>query len=97
MDTINKSDITIDNKPKDSKSKKIEELNELKSKIMELNNQEYLEIYNICLKYNIDHTKNKNGVFINMNILTIECIDEINKLLKYYNEFKKKYKIDLNE
>ena len=57
---------------------------------MELNNQEYLEIYNICLKYNIDHTKNKNGVFINMNILTIECIDEINKLLKYYNEFKKK-------
>ena len=90
MNTCNKSNIKTDLINEESKLKKIEEMNYLKTKILELNKQEYLEIYNIFLKYNIDHTKNKNGVFINMNILCDECIEEINGLLKYYNEFKKK-------
>jgi hypothetical protein len=91
----------IDNKIETSetneKLQKIEEMNDLKTRILELDNSEYIEIYKIFKKYNILHTKNNNGIFIDMNILSEECIKDIMKLLNYYDELKKKYKIDLND
>ena len=73
-----------------------EYLMEMKDKILLLNKNEYLEIYKIIKKHNINYTKNNNGIFINMNILTKESIEEINILLKYYTELNNKLnKIDL--
>lgn len=61
-------------------------LNDLKKRILTLGNNEYLEIYKIIVDNNINHTKNKNGVFINLLNLDSNTIDKIEKLLKYYNE-----------
>lgn len=65
-------------------------LNDLKKRILKLGNNEYLEIYKIIVDNNINHTKNKNGVFINLLNLDSNTIDEIEKLLKYYNEIYSK-------
>ena len=61
-------------------------LNDLKQRILKLNNNEYLEIYKIVVSNDIVHTKNNNGVFINLFNLNTTCIKEIEKLLKYYYE-----------
>ena len=76
------------------------ELIELKEKILNLDHNEYLEIYNIIKKHSIKHTKNKNGVFVKMNIISESCLNDIEKLLVYYDDLKinnKLNKIDLNE
>ena len=44
-----------------------------------LSNEQQLEVYNIIEEYNIKHTKNKNGVFINL-----ENIDDT-KIIEIYN------------
>ena len=68
-------------------------LNDLKQRILKLNNNEYLEIYKIIVNNNIVHTKNNNGVFINLFNLDTTCVYEIEKLLKYYYEINNyKYK-----
>jgi hypothetical protein len=64
-------------------------LNNLKKKILSLSEQEYREIYKIVVKNNISHTKNSNGVFINLKLLNKETIFEIENLLKYYEDLKK--------
>ena len=64
-------------------------LNNLKKKILLLSEQEYREIYKIVVKNNISHTKNSNGVFINLKLLNKETIFEIENLLKYYEDLKK--------
>ena len=91
----------IENKIENSESKeklqKIEELNDVKNRILELDNSEYIEIYKILKKYNMEHTKNNNGIFVDMNMLSDECVVDIKRLLNYYDELKKKYKIDLND
>lgn len=65
-------------------------LNDLKKRILKLGNNEYLEIYKIIVDNNINHTKNKNGVFINLLNVDSNTIDKIEKLLKYYNELDSK-------
>ena len=52
-------------------------LNDLKQRILKLNNNEYLEIYKIIVNNNIVHTKNNNGVFINLFNLDTTCVYEI--------------------
>ena len=69
-------------------------LNDLKKKISELTKDEYLEIYKIIKKNNIKHTKNNNGIFLNLNHLTRQTIDDIELLLKYYKDYKNINKID---
>ena len=64
-------------------------LNDLRKKILSLSEQEYKEVYKIVLKNNISHTKNSNGVFINLKLLTKSSIEEIEDLLKYYSDLKK--------
>jgi len=47
---------------------------------------------NVSRSDNINHTKNKNGVFINLLNLDSNTIDKIEKLLKYYNEIDTRLK-----
>lgn len=91
----------IDNKTENyeykKKSQKLDEMNDLRTRILELDNSEYIEIYKIFKKYKIVHTKNNNGIFVDMNMLSDVCVVDIKILLNYYDELKKKYKIDLND
>jgi len=64
------------------------ELIELRDKILSLDETQYLEIYNILNHYGIKFTKNKNGIFVKMNLITTECLNNIEKLLIYYKDLK---------
>ena len=61
------------------------ELKNLQKQIGELTEHEQTEIYRLFVKYDCKYTKNNNGVFINMNTLSPEVIDEIKKLIEYSN------------
>jgi hypothetical protein len=60
------------------------QLNELKENIMKLETSEMEDIYSILVKHNIKHTKNKNGVFLNMLDLNEESIIKINEIINNY-------------
>ncbi len=64
------------------------ELIELKDKILNLEETQYLEIYHIFNQHDIKYTKNKNGIFVKMNLITNECLTDIEKLLIYYEDLK---------
>jgi hypothetical protein len=61
------------------------ELKNLQKQIGELTDHEQTEIYRLFVKYDCKYTKNNNGIFINMNTLSSEVIDEIKKLIEYSN------------
>jgi len=64
------------------------ELIELRDKILNLEENQYLEIYNIFNHHDIKYTKNKNGIFVKMDLITNECLNDIEKLLIYYEDLK---------
>ena len=64
------------------------ELIELRDNILNLEETQYLEIYNIFNKHDIKYTKNKNGVFVKMNLITDDCMNDIQQLLNYYKDLK---------
>ena len=70
---------------KNDKSEKNKKLKELTEKISQLENFQYIEILKILEKNNIKFTQNNNGIFINMNKLDENIIDEFENYLKYIN------------
>ena len=61
------------------------QLKELKEVIAQLEDFQKIEIYKIIKNNDIKYTSNKNGVFINMKLITPSCIEEINNYLKFIN------------
>ena len=62
---------------------KLEELNELKKKILKLKKNHQSEFFKIILKNNCKYTKNNNGIFVIMNKLPDNVIDEIKELISF--------------
>lgn len=58
-----------------------EKLNDLKKQILNLQENQYYEIIKILDKYEGKYSKNKNGIFINMNKLSDTIIEKIEKFL----------------
>ena len=71
----------------DSNESKVsdKQLKELKDIIGQLEEFQKVEIYKIIKNNEIKYTNNKNGVFINMKLITPTCIEEINNYLKFIN------------
>ena len=61
------------------------QLRELKDVIGQLEEFQKVEIYKIIKNNDIKYTNNKNGVFINMKLISSKCIEEINNYLKFIN------------
>ena len=61
------------------------QLKDLKDIIGQLEEFQKVEIYKIIKNNEIKYTNNKNGVFINMKLITPTCIEEINNYLKFIN------------
>ena len=64
----------------------------LKEIIDDINNFEdfqRLEIIKIINNNNIKHTKNKNGIFVNMRHLTDEQVNEIKKIINFIKNIDK--------
>jgi len=72
---------------------KIEISNNIKNNISNLNNNELEEIFKIIYKNNNNYTKNNNGVFINLNWLNDETLNQINNYINFciksHNEINK--------
>ena len=68
----------------------IKRLKELRDTITELDICEQSEVLKIVEKNNIKFTENKNGIFINMNKLSDQAIEDIEDFLEYINNNYKK-------
>ena len=67
----------------------ITKLKSLKEKIESLEKTEHQEILKIIKRYECKYTENNNGVFINMNKLTDNVIEEIESFLVFSDENNK--------
>ena len=67
----------------------INKLKSLKEKIETLDDPEQQEIMKIIKKYNCKFTENNNGVFINMNKLSTNVINEIDTFLIFSEQNNK--------
>ena len=67
----------------------ITKLKSLKEKIESLEKTEHQEVLKIIKKYECKYTENNNGVFINMNKLTDNVIEEIQSFLVFSDENNK--------
>jgi len=64
----------------------INQLKKLKEKIDTLEMCEHVELFKIFIKNNIKYTENSNGIFINMNKLSDNCLQDINIFLDFINK-----------
>ena len=53
---------------------------------LDLNTEQYIEIYKIVKKDKIKITKNNNGAFINLSTLSKEVLEEIEVLINYIDK-----------
>ena len=67
------------------------------SEIDKMSKENHEDIYNVIKKYDIKHTKNNNGIFINLSDVNEDCLNELIKYIKFINnnndnsiEFEKK-------
>ena len=68
----------------------INRLKELREIITELDVCEQVEILKIMEKNKVKYTSNNNGIFINMNKLSTEVLDELDSFIKFVkNNYKK--------
>ena len=65
----------------DQKKKILSQINSL-----DLNTEQYIEIYKIVKKDKIKITKNNNGAFINLSTLSKEVLEEIEVLINYIDK-----------
>jgi len=64
------------------------ELKILRDEIIELEEFQQYEILKILDKNNVKYTQNKNGLFLNMKILDIICLENINEYLIFIKNNK---------
>jgi len=74
-------------------SNKIEICKKIKNNISKLSTIEMEEIFKILYMSNSNYTKNNNGIFVNLNYLDEEILQDINKYIdfcfKSHNEINK--------
>lgn len=61
------------------------QLKKIKKKIETLNKQQQTKVMEIFIKKNIQFTENKNGIFINLNKIPLNIMEEISQYLEYIN------------
>ena len=70
----------------------IDFLKDLKIQIESLDKCHHSKIFQIVKKNNLQFSENRNGIFINMNLLTSTIIDDINKYITYVDQQEKNLK-----
>tara|TARA_B100000795_G_scaffold270051_1_gene262235 strand:+ start:15204 stop:15677 length:474 start_codon:yes stop_codon:yes gene_type:complete len=55
----------------------------IQNNLSRLTSNELIELFNIIKKYNINYTKNNNGIFINLNWLSKENLIKINNYISF--------------
>ena len=78
---IKKEEIDIENYKKTNYN----DLEKIRKQIELLNNVHHIEIAKILKNNNIKLTENNNGLFVNLNNIDVNVINEINKYLTFVN------------
>ena len=60
----------------------------LTQRIGELGSTEHMEIYGIITQHGIEHTRNKNGVFVNMSTLPNDVVHTIHQFVSFCHDNK---------
>jgi hypothetical protein len=63
----------------------INDLKNLNNIVLKLDKTHHLKIFNIILKNNIKYSENRNGIFINLNKVSLDTILEIKNYINYIN------------
>jgi hypothetical protein len=69
----------------------------LKEKIEKLDPQEHAQIFNVIKKYTENYTKTLSGVLVSSENLPNECLVEIEKLVSFYLDQRKRLDSDNEE
>jgi hypothetical protein len=64
----------------------IKDMKKIKEKIDGLEMCEHVELLKIFIKNDVKYTENSNGIFINMNKLNQQCINDIQTFLDFINK-----------
>ena len=62
----------------------------LKEQLDKLDAQEQGQIFDIIKRYTDNYTKTQNGVLVSSDVLSDECLLEIEKRVAYYMDFNRK-------
>jgi hypothetical protein len=62
----------------------------LKEQLDKLDAQEHAQIFDIIKRYTDNFTKTQNGVLVSSDVLSDECLLEIEKRVAYYMDFNRK-------
>jgi hypothetical protein len=62
----------------------------LKEHLDKLDAQEHAQIFDIIKRYTDNFTKTQNGVLVSSDVLSDECLLEIEKRVAYYMDFNRK-------
>lgn len=66
----------------------------LKEKIEKLEPQEHLQILQVIRRYTDNYTKTQSGVLVSSEVLTDECLKEIEKMVAFFADQKKRMESD---
>ena len=66
-------------------------------KVRKFSETEQIEIFKLLQKYKINFTENSNGIFINLNKLNNEIVEELFKLVKFCEYNKTYFKDESNK
>jgi hypothetical protein len=69
----------------------------LKEKIEKLDSQEHAQIFNVIKRYTENFTKTQSGVLISSDNIPDECLLEIQKLVSFYIDQRKRMDADNEE
>jgi len=83
LDNLNNLNNQLDLDDDEIRENSVEKLKLLKKEIESLQENEHLEILKIINKSSIKYSENKNGIFVNMNRLPDNIIEEIQSFLKF--------------
>jgi hypothetical protein len=65
-------------------------MEQLKEKIEKLDGEEHAQIFQIIKRYTEVFTKTQTGVLVSSDSLSDECLTEIEKLVAYYADQRKR-------
>jgi hypothetical protein len=69
----------------------------LKEKLEKLDAQEHEQLFAIIKRYTTSYTKTQNGVLVSSDVLPDECLIEMDRMVSFYMDQRKRMEADAAE
>ena len=73
------------------------QLERLRDKIEALDTQEHAQIFDVIKRYTASYTKTQNGVLVASDALPLECLTELDRMVSFYADQRKRMETDTLE